>query len=397
MLYDPIDALAKRFFHKEMSSSSRITIYLPSLVGGGAERTIVTLANGFIQLGYLVDLVLAKAAGPYLPDVDSKVNVVELQSSKLLKLLFSENFVVCAVPDLVRYIRRERPSTMLCALDAANVTAIWAKFLSGIRFRIVVSQHNVIRATKRNPFRLSWHIPWTYALADEVVAVSEGVARNLSHATGIASEKINVIYNPVDLPRIKDRSKEVAEWSGFNIHKDSYILAVGRLAEQKDFPTLIRAFNILRKTKPNLKLIILGEGRLRSSLTRLISELELEQSVFLPGFVDNPFSWMRSAKVFVLSSAWEGFGNVIVEAMACGVPIVATDCPSGPAEILQHGKWGRLVPVGDERLLADAICQTLNDSVPPDVSQRAEEFGVANAVASYTSVLHGVLPGSKLN
>jgi glycosyltransferase involved in cell wall biosynthesis len=163
------------------------------------------------------------------------------------------------------------------------------------------------------------------------------------------------------------------------------ILGVGRLTVQKDFPTLIRAFARVRQ-KRNARLLILGEGELRSELNALVAELGLQADVALPGFVENPFVFMRHASLFVLSSAWEGFGNVLVEAMACGMPVVSTDCPSGPAEILQNGKWGRLVPVGDVQALSEALLATLEESTHPDVAARAAECSVDRAVEGYLRV-----------
>jgi glycosyltransferase involved in cell wall biosynthesis len=164
------------------------------------------------------------------------------------------------------------------------------------------------------------------------------------------------------------------------------ILAVGRLTLQKDFPTLIRAFARLRARR-SARLVILGEGELRDELEALVAELGLTADVALPGFVDNPFSWMRGSALFVLSSAWEGFGNVLVEAMACGTPVVSTDCPSGPAEILENGKWGRLAAVGDAEALARAIAEALDDPNPPDVRARAAFFSVERSVDAYLAIL----------
>jgi glycosyltransferase involved in cell wall biosynthesis len=164
------------------------------------------------------------------------------------------------------------------------------------------------------------------------------------------------------------------------------VLGVGRLTAQKDFPSLIRAFAKVRAQKP-CRLVILGEGELRGELEALVASLDLSADVALPGFTDNPFAWMRQSSLFVLSSAWEGFGNVLVEAMACGTPVVSTNCPSGPAEILENGRWGRLVPVGDVDALADAMLATLAETTHADVATRAQDFGVEQAVAGYLGLL----------
>ena len=182
------------------------------------------------------------------------------------------------------------------------------------------------------------------------------------------------------------KSEEALDHPWFLPGEPPVILGVGRLTQAKDFPTLIRAFALVRKKHP-ARLMILGEGEERSKLETLVQELGLEKEVSLPGFVDNPYKYMKRAAVFVLSSKWEGFGNVLVEAMALGTPVVSTNCPSGPAEILENGRWGRLVPVGDVYALAEAIIETLDEEHHPDVANRAKDFAVELAVEKYINVL----------
>jgi glycosyltransferase involved in cell wall biosynthesis len=192
----------------------------------------------------------------------------------------------------------------------------------------------------------------------------------------------------VDVTNIRQKAEEPLTHPWFSSNQPPVILAVGRLVKQKDFDTLIRAFGLVRKERP-ARLMVLGEGREREKLLALIKNLGLEQDVTLHGFVENPFKYIKHAAVFVLSSLWEGFGNVIVEAMALGTPVVATECPSGPSEILEEGKWGRLVPPGDVDALAQSIIDTLDDSNPPAVASRAEEFSVEKAIDGYLRVLLG--------
>lgn len=358
-----------------------IAIYLPSLRGGGAERVMVTLANGFSKRGHKVDLVLARAEGPYLEDVSSSVRVIDLGASRVLTSL----------PGLVRYLRRERPTALLSALSHANLVAITAQRLSCISSRVVVSEHSHHSAAKANAKLIRermnmFFMRWLYPKADGIVAVSNSVALDLAQNIGLPFRQVRTIGNPVTDSTIQERSYEPLNHPWFNPGEPPVILGVGRLAAPKDFPMLIRAFAKLR-TRRAVRLMILGEGELRPKLEELVRELGLNADVELPGFVSNPFAYMRRAALYVLSSQWEAFGNVLVEAMACGSPVVATDCPGGPAEILEKGRWGRLVPVGDADALANAMIETLDAVEPPDVTIRAMDFSVDKAVVEYMKLL----------
>lgn len=345
---------------------------------------MVNLARGFVERGLAVDLVLAKAEGPYLSQVPKEVRVVDLQASRVLTSL----------PGLVRYLRRERPKALLSALDHANIVALWARKLTAVQCRLVVSVHNTLSLATDNastvqgrlmPRLIRRFYPW----ADAIVAVSQGVAEDLAKTTGLPRERIRVIYNPVVTPELLEKVRQPLDHPWFMPGQPPVILSVGRLTVQKDYPTLIRAFARVREERP-ARLIILGEGEERPNLESLVRELGLQGDVSLPGFVENPYAYMARAVVFALSSAWEGFGNVLVEAMAVGTPVVSTDCPSGPAEILEGGKWGRLVPVGNPEMLADAIITTLkhqHDST--SMVGRAQVFGLESIIGEYWEVLHG--------
>lgn len=355
----------------------RIALFLPSLRGGGAERVMVTLANGFGARGLAVDLVLAKAEGPYLKDVSEAVRVVDLGVSRVL----------ASLPGLIRYLRRERPAAMLSAMNHANVVALLARKLARIPTRLVVSEHNTLSAGRHTlPLGRARMMPWlmrrTYPWATSIVAVSTGVGDDLAEAINIPRHRITVVYNPVVTDELIAQSREAFVHAWLAPGVPPVILAVGRLTPQKDFTTLIRAFSCLRETRA-ARLIILGEGELRSELQTLIDALRLTADVDLSGFSVNPFAWMRRSALFVLSSAWEGLPTVLIEAMACGTPVVSTDCPSGPREILENGKWGRLVPVGDVAALAAAMAATLEESRSPDVARRATDFGIDQAVVGY--------------
>jgi len=361
-------------------SGSKVALFLPSLRGGGAERVMVNLARGFAERGLAVDLVLARAEGPYLAEVPSSVRAVDLGARRVLY----------ALPGLLRYLRRERPHAMLSALNHANVVAIWAWLLSGVETRLVVSEHSTLSRSTENASSLRRRfipllIKRFYPRTDAVVTVSRGVAEDLVAQTRLPAEKVKVIYNPVVTPELFAKAEEPLDHPWFRPGEPPVIVGVGRLTAAKDFPTLLRAFALVRQDRP-ARLVILGEGEDRPELETLVRELGVERDVALPGFVDNPYKYMKRAAVFVLSSQWEGFGMVLVEAMALGTPVVSTDCPSGPAEILEGGKWGRLVPVGKPGQLAGAIMAVLKGE-RCDPSPRVSSFSIEAITDEYIQLL----------
>lgn len=358
-----------------------IAFYIPSLRGGGAERVIVTLANTFVERGFTVDIVLASAIGPYLSEVASAVNVVDLGRSR----------VISSLPGLVRYLRRRKPTVVLSAMGHANLIALLAKKVSGGNTRVVVSERNddSVEANQNRGLRslvIQSLNRYLYRKADAIHAVSHGVALASAKELGLPLERVQVVYNPVVTQQILDMSNAKVDLPWLVKDGRQLILAAGRLTKQKDFATLLRAFSLVQ-LKINARLVIMGEGELRADLEQLIAEQGLNESVLLPGFVDNPFVAMKQADLFVLSSAWEGLPNVLIQAMACGTPVVSTDCPSGPAEILGNGKWGRLVPMGDVQALAQAMLYTLKEKEHPDVANRAAYFSVERAADEYLRVL----------
>lgn len=358
-----------------------IALFLPSLHGGGAEKVMVNLALGFVEQGLKVDLVLAKAEGPYLSRVPEEVRVVDLEARRVLYSL----------PGLVRYLRRERPQAMLSALNHANIVAIWAKLLARVQTRLVVSERTTLSRSIENASSvrvklLPFLIKTFYPYADAVVAVSRGVAEDLVTTTKLPMEKIKVIYNPVITPELFAKAEEPLDHPWFRPGEPPVVLGVGRLTQAKDFPTLIRAFALVRKERP-ARLMILGEGEERPKLEALVRELGLEEDVALPGFVENPYKYMKRAAVFVLSSRWEGLPAVLIEAMALGTPVVATNCPSGPAEILEGGKWGRLVAVGDVNALAKAVEEMLIQPYSQLPREAWSKFALPTAIECYLKVL----------
>jgi glycosyltransferase involved in cell wall biosynthesis len=382
---------------------------------------MLTLADALVKRGHRVDLVVCRAEGHYLGQVPASVNVVALEAAPwwlgrvralsadhsafgtlLLPVLlaYKPSWRIRHLPDLVRYLRRERPATLLSASPYSNITALWAWRLAGVPTRIVASEHNtlshqIIQYSKRWAWRwrfLLQLIRRVYPWADDIVAVSHGVADDLSLTARIPRERITTIYNPVVTPELHEKARAALDHPWFAPGSPPVLLGVGRLVAQKDFPTLLKAFARVRAVR-EARLVILGEGkeRERAALEALVRELGVVTDVDLPGFVDNPFAYMARAAVFVLSSAWEGFGNVLAEALACGCPVVSTDCPSGPAEILDGGAYGLLVPVGDDAVLAKAILSVLETPSDPDrLRARADLFSVDRVADQYLRVLRGV-------
>jgi len=363
--------------------SGQLSILIPELVVGGAQRSMLKLSGGIAARGYEVDLVLARAMGPLLAEVPPSVRLVDLGARR----------TVTSLPALVRYLRNERPAALLSVLHA-NMVALWAGRLVGDGLRTIVSERNTLsreaehyRSSVRMqlmPKLAKLFYPW----ADEIVAVSEGVADDLSGMTGLPRERIRVIYNPIVTAELADMARAPLDHPWFAAGQPPVVLAVGRLEAQKDFTTLIRSFALVRRHRPS-RLLILGEGEERPALEALVEDLSLQSDVGLPGFVPNPCPYMAHAALFVLSSKWEGLPGVLIEAMYCGAPVVSTDCPSGPREILADGQYGELVPVGDIDVMARAIEErlALDKSPPPKESWR--RFERETVVSEYIRVLFG--------
>ncbi|CAD7035496.1 glycosyltransferase [Pseudorhizobium endolithicum] len=361
---------------KDHLSKAHIALLVPSLRGGGAERIMLLLANRFAKLGWKVDLVLLRREGAYLDEVSDVVRIVDLNVSKARY----------ALSPMLRYFRCERPRAVLCTLGHLNVTTSLALFLSGLKVRLVLREASMLNPENKQSFRdglfrLAYR--WAYRRADCVVGISEGVSQDIIHATGRTD--VVTIHNPIDVETVREKARDPIEHPWFD-DTVPVIIGVGRLVRAKDFGTLINAFAAVRREQ-EARLIILGEGPERPDLEQLIKDLGLEASASLPGFTLNPFRYVGRSAVFVLSSRWEGFGNALVEAMACGVPVVSTDCSSGPSEILQGGRWGRLVPVGDHEAMAEAIIETLKEDRSDTAPSRVMDFSVDIAVHQYLKLL----------
>ena len=345
----------------------RLAFFLPGLYDGGAERVVLNLASGIAAKGYPVDLVLARAEGPYLPQVPERVRVVDLKARRVLS----------SGPALAAYARRERPAALLSALFA-NIVALWARRMAGFPKRLLISEHNTLSSVVHNQRDLRWKIypriaGWFYPWADDIIAVSKAIADDLARTTTISRERIQVVYNPVVTPELLRKANEPLRHAWFGPGEPPVIVGLGRFTTQKGFDVLIRAFSLLRQHR-SARLLILGEGALRTELQALVHELGLEADVSLPGFVQNPYPYVKQASLLVQPSRWEGLPTVLIEALYLGTPIVATDCPGGTREILMNGKYGRIVPTDAPDALAAAMEETLeNCTLPPPESWRPYE------------------------
>ena len=307
--------------------------------------------------------------------------------------------IIASLPSLIAYLRRERPGALLSHLDTINLVALWARRAAGVDTRVVVTTHIALEQHSRSgPLRgrlVNLLVNRLYGWADAVVGVSEGVTTELARRISPGSTELRTIYNPIVTDQLLERARkhpgDVADAPLPGISADSrVILSVGRLTPQKNQALLIDAFADVAGRTPDLLLVILGEGPERGRLLTRAKARGLADRVLLPGFVLDPSPYFRRASVFALSSDWEGLPTVLIEALAFGCQIVSTRCPTGPAEILADGTYGRLVPTADAAALGSAILDALRDPLPPALlRQRALDFSAERSVSRYVDVLFG--------
>jgi len=343
---------------------------------------LVNLIRGFVDLGRQVDLLLVRAEGPHLAELPAAVHPIRLGT----------DHTFLAIPALAQYLKQQRPRALLAVKDRAGRAALLARRLAGAETRIVLrlgthlSTAMEARSSIERRLRY-WPIRRLYPQLDRIVAVSNGVAEDTAAIASIPRAAIDVIRNPVITPELMHLAAEPCAHPWFQPGEVPVILGAGRLQRQKDFPTLIRAFALVQRQRP-CRLAILGDGRGRTTLEALVAELGIGAQVDLPGFQSNPFPFIASADLFVLSSAWEGSPNVLTEAMALGTSVVSTNCPSGPSELLDGGRFGPLVAVGDVTGLAQAMLDTLERPHPPQALRHAvAEYNQAESAQHYLRML----------
>jgi glycosyltransferase involved in cell wall biosynthesis len=304
-----------------------VALFSPSLAGGGAEKVLVNLAHGMVKQHEAVDIVLAQAFGQYTTHIPPQATLVDLGGRRTLTSLWA----------LARYMRERQPRAIICFQDHASIVALWARSLTRIPIPIVATVHSswsrfLATGTTRSRFiaRFARH---AYGKVESVVAVSEGTADDLAASLNVPRQKLTVIYNPVVGPELFARSKDDFQHPWFAPGLPPVILGIGRLTQPKDFPTLVLAFAEVRRQMA-CRLMILGEGEERKALEALASATAFSDDIALPGFVENPYKYLAHSSLFVLSSIWEGLPTALIEALALGVPVVSTDCESGPRETL---------------------------------------------------------------
>lgn len=360
-----------------------IGLFLPDLNAGGAERVMLALAGRFAQRGHKVDLVLLNATGELIDAVPPGVNLEELLRRPIGNRLLA---AVAACQGWYRYLSAKRPDAVLSSITGTNLVAALCSILSGRRSRLVLREaRNAVQVRGRLE---ALAIRMLYPCADSIIAVSKGVAQGLTENFGIPTRKISVVPNPIDIDRIRAMARQFVVAPSPENHP--YILAAGRLVTMKDYPLLLKAFQLVRQTHPDTHLVILGEGPERQALERMIQDLGLQEHVHLPGHIDNPYPYFSHARVFALSSRSEGMPNVLLEALAFRLPVVATDCPSGPREILQDGLLGELCPVGDWVALARSIETQLQKCTNTEVIPSVMAYAIDTVVDQYLAQLEAV-------
>ena len=360
---------------------SRIAFFLPDLGVGGAEKVFTQLLNEFSLTNFKIDLLLSQDVGEFRQLVNDNVETTAFCNQRRSKPIL----LLCSLFGLFRFVKKHRPIAVYSTLTGANIVSLLVSLaLHSVGTKFIIREANV---KENNGWMYNVLSRFLYNEAYRVVAVSEGVKNDLIRNFGVCTTKIVVIKNPVDIEYIKERSRETLSEPWLNDEKTPIIISVGRLYPQKDFQTLIKAFKLVRDTR-DAKLVIIGDGPERGNLEQLIARLKLKNHVILLGIKNNPFVYVKNADVFVLSSKWEGFPNVLLEALALGRPIVATDCHSGPAELLTGIDGCRLVPVGNVEAMAEAVLSELEEPVGVvNAEQRLSEFSIEYVAESYKQLL----------
>jgi glycosyltransferase involved in cell wall biosynthesis len=365
-----------------MADTADLAVLVASLFHGGVGKMRVHLINEIARRGYKVDLLIADRNSPYMELVDPRVRIINVHTTN----------AITGVPFVAAYLLRARPRVMLSQRIRVNALALRARSLTRAQTRMFVTANtNMTRELEAlRPEKRVRHLATMrryFPRNDGIIAISQGVAKDLASLIDWPLTRIQVAPNPVVTPDLPGLARSPLDHPWFAPGQPPVIMGVGRLEPQKDFPTLMRAFARVRTQQP-ARLIILGEGKQRDELQDLATELGVTEDVQIPGFAKNPYAYMARAALFVFSSRWEGLGNVLIEALAIGTPVVSTNCPDGPSEILEEGRYGLLVPVGDVEALAMAMRQTL--AHPPERSRlqaAAQRYTLERSATAYIEAL----------
>jgi glycosyltransferase involved in cell wall biosynthesis len=371
----------------ENNMRKKVAFYLPNLAGGGVSGAVVNLMN---QLTFSKEvevlMVLNKKEGEFLRYLDSNIEIFELDTKRLRDSLFS----------LLKFLKKIKPDVLISGQSHVNTIALMANQMLRKKIKVIITEHgNLQEGLKdvRNPTKiiLLTLMKNFYPKADKVISVSKGVEKTLLKYIKMDKSKMEVIYNPIISDLIYERAEEPLNHKWFTSKEIPVILSVGRLSKEKDFENLLQAFSIV-KSKVDSRLLIVGEGPERDHLEKLIKKLDLQDSVDLYGFEENPYKFFKNADLFVLSSKTEGLGNVLVEALCLRRKIVSTDCPSGPEEVLKKGKFGKLVPPEDTLKLAEGIIDQLKQptsEIPNnnELEEWLKEFEVNYVTERYLNLI----------
>ena len=405
----------------------KLAIYIRTIRSAqGTEQVSANIALGLAERGHHVDFLVEDSDGWLIEKLDAhpNIDVVNLCGTRgplllhrglqlwiLLKNLLSSPLALVGIGDscsarllrmmthedppilsLCRYIRHSRPASVMSFLNYQNLALLLAAPVARSDTRYIVNVRNhITTSAKYGKSKWMRSVPRVmrrfFPRADLILAPSRDVVDDAREITGMPPEKFRVIYNPVFRPEITELSREAPEHSWLAEPGAPVVIAAGKLKPQKDFETLLQAFALVREQR-TARLIILGRGPGKQGLMELAAQLGVSDDFQLPGHVKNPYAWFSRASVFVLSSAWEGLPNVLIEALACGCPVISTDCPGGSSEILEEGRVGRLVPVGDAAGMARAIAETLDSPPAKDMLlERARDFSYDKAISGYEDVL----------
>jgi glycosyltransferase involved in cell wall biosynthesis len=358
----------------------KIAMFVPDMRGGGVERVRLLLAKEFLRNGHSVDLILLQEKGELLRRIPDGVNVVSLCATRVRNGYWG----------LVKYLKNQNPDVLLASMWPLTSLAVLAARSVAFKGKVILSEHSALSRSPQGQgfsgLALRASLRLINGKASSVIGVSYGVIRDL-HGLGFRKDKGIVINNPVELSDEKNIPDEFLDHPWFKVEKERRLLSVGALKPAKDYPTLFRSILRLIEKGQEVKLLILGTGVLEKELKRQCDCMGLSDFIHFGGFVSDPAPFYRAAGLFVLSSAWEGFGNVIVEALAAGTPVISTDCSSGPAEILDNGRFGSLVPVGDDGSLACMIEKSLCLNHDANIlRKRAADFNSEKIANKYLEV-----------
>lgn len=359
----------------------RLAIFLATSGHSGVDRVMKNLIPEIASRDIQVDLLHVESHGPYLESIPENVQIIKLGSRHTYTSLWP----------LVRYLKKARPGALLSDKDKVNRVALIAKKLAGVDTRVSVRNGTTVSIDmqKRKPLdrRIHhWSMHSLYRGAHAILAPSQGAADDLARFADIDPKRVTAVPSPVIRPDMEQRAAEQPKHPWIPL-KVPIILGIGEFSPRKDFATLVRAFAHVRQDR-EARLILLGEGKQRKNLELLAAELGIDKDVSLPGFCDNPHSYLRRADCFTLTSRFEGSPVVLMEAIGVGTPSVACDCPSGPRETLDNGRYGKLCPVGDDVAVAQAILETLDN--PPDRAMLQEaglRYTVGKSADAYLAAL----------